>query len=82
MHHASLLDDDDHKKNIAESEEKRRSNQGRITSKEAGSEEEDLELTAILVNRTLPSTSSRPSSVATSVPSLVEVEDESDWELV
>lgn len=82
MHHASLLDDDNDTKNVAESEEQSKSDQVRINRREADNEDEDLELTAILVDRTRPSTSSKPSSVATSAPSLVEAEDESDWELV
>ncbi|CZR60704.1 uncharacterized protein PAC_10600 [Phialocephala subalpina] len=49
-------------------------------------DEEDMEMTTVLVERHRPSTSSRPSSVATSAPSLVEAEvesgGESEWELV
>jgi hypothetical protein len=52
---------------------------------DSGGEDEELKSTTVLVNRSRASTGSRPSSVATSTPSLVEAEDdsaESDWELV
>lgn len=48
--------------------------------------EEEMEMTTVLVERHRPSTSSRPSSVTTSTPSLVEAEaesgGESEWEFV
>ncbi|KUJ15968.1 uncharacterized protein LY89DRAFT_670498 [Mollisia scopiformis] len=52
---------------------------------ESYKEAEDLEMTAILVDRSRPSTTSRPISVATSSPSLIDSDlesAESDWELV
>lgn len=49
-------------------------------------EEEEMGMTTVLVDRHRPSTSSRPNSVATSTPSLVEAEaesgGESEWEFV
>jgi len=52
---------------------------------EGDKDEEDLEMTTVLVDRSRPATTSRPSSVATSEPSFVDVETElveSEWEFV
>lgn len=68
-------------------EEKGKEVEEKAMSKDIDSdgEDEELESTTVLVDRSRASTGSRPSSIATSAPSLVEAEDESaesDWELV
>lgn len=85
MQHTPLLDYDQEEA-VIDSDENGKGVESSEMSKDIECDgEEALTTTTVLVDRSRPSTSSRPSSVATSAPSLVEAEDEStesDWEFV